>query len=414
MKKLLLIISFLTGYWTAFAQSASPTGSLQEPRWGHQSQLLNNGSILIFGGNNGYTGNRQRFATAEIYNPATKVWTITGRMNDKRDGFSSVLLHDGNVLAIGGQNQTQAILASCEIYDALTGIWRSAGNMSTPRMHHAAVKLQDGQVLVAGGMEGNKSEIYNPFENTWSKAGDMQLAHGAGLAMVLLDDGKVLATGGESYPTVAEIFDPITQTWSLLNNVTSRKHYFHAIVRLKNGNFLIVGTQSDDLKDQFSAEIYNPLTKAFTKTGDLVTNVREAPLVLLEDGKVLLYGLGDLYSPANTKCIQIYDPVNGIWLFSQYNFPGAQGASANKLSDGTILLAGGCQDAGNGATGTCLLVKQDNYAGCKAPAVTLAVYGNIVCSGNKPVISLPVTETAMRPILASCRLAARLRQMVVL
>jgi hypothetical protein len=206
-------------------------------------------------------------------------------MQEARDNFSAVLLHDGKVLALGGQNQNQAILASCELYDAALGTWQSAASMATPRMHHAAVKLQDGRVLVAGGVAGQKSEVYDPYANAWSQAGDMQLPHGAGLAMVVLDDGKVLATGGEAYPTAAEIFDPITQTWSLLSYGTARKHYFHSMVRLKDGNFLIVGTQSEDLKDQFSAEIYNPLTMAFTKRATLLPMCRPPPWYCWTMGK---------------------------------------------------------------------------------------------------------------------------------
>ena len=53
-----------------------PTGSLNIPRYGHTATLLPNGKVLVTGGR-GY--NYEALNSAELYDPATGTWSITGR-----------------------------------------------------------------------------------------------------------------------------------------------------------------------------------------------------------------------------------------------------------------------------------------------------------------------------------------------
>ena len=56
------------GTWT-------PAGNLNVPRTGATAVALNNGKILVVGGNN------DRTKSAEVFDPATGTWTLTGPMN---------------------------------------------------------------------------------------------------------------------------------------------------------------------------------------------------------------------------------------------------------------------------------------------------------------------------------------------
>ena len=126
-----------TGVWTT-------TGSMATARWQHTATLLRNGRVLVAGGGDGH-GNS--FSSAELYDPATGVWTATGSMATARGGHTATLLPDGRVLVAGGFN----FLSSAELYDPATGMWTATGSMATGRSFPTATLLPNGQVLVAGG-----------------------------------------------------------------------------------------------------------------------------------------------------------------------------------------------------------------------------------------------------------------------
>ncbi|MDX5419064.1 MAG: hypothetical protein LPK09_07595, partial [Hymenobacteraceae bacterium] len=395
MRTTLRCLFFLLISFTSFAQSVTQTGQLNQARTNHESQVLADGSVLVFGGNDYWISNLKRLSSAERYDPSTKIWTSTGSMSQARDFLSSVLLNDGTVLAIGGMNQAEEILATTERYHPATGTWQSAGSMLRPRAQHDAVKLYDGKVLVAGGSAGTSSELYNPHDNTWSSTGSMQAEHGAGMMMILLNNGRVLAAGGQLTPYTAEVYDPVTQQWTILTSGTQRKRENHAMVKLKSGEILLAGTQSWGGNDQQTAEIFNPVSQTFYSVPNPLYSLGGARATLLDDGRVLFYSVGDMFNPTNTKCIQLYNPITRVWTTQTYNFIGASLASVHLLQDSNILIAGGAWTTGNGASNSSLLVKQDVYTWCTPPNLQLALNGSSTCNGYGGTVSLPVTEAGV-------------------
>ncbi|HLH53841.1 MAG TPA: kelch repeat-containing protein [Verrucomicrobiae bacterium] len=77
--------------------------------------LLPNGKILLID---------PAGASAEIYDPATGIWTATAGLNVARFDFSTTLLADGRVVVAGGWNSQSEYLASAEIYDPQRGSGR--------------------------------------------------------------------------------------------------------------------------------------------------------------------------------------------------------------------------------------------------------------------------------------------------
>src|SRR5262249_12374405 len=57
---------------------------------------------------------------------------------------------NGKVLVAGGINFSNT-LSSAELYDPATGLWTATGSMTTVRVGHTATLLPNGKVLVAGG-----------------------------------------------------------------------------------------------------------------------------------------------------------------------------------------------------------------------------------------------------------------------
>jgi len=93
-------------------QDPTFTGSTKRQRpYGHTATLLNNGKVLIAGGDD------TDCTSAELYDPAAGTWSLTGSLNDGRYFHTATLLPDGTVLAAGGLFGTY--LASSELYDQL-------------------------------------------------------------------------------------------------------------------------------------------------------------------------------------------------------------------------------------------------------------------------------------------------------
>lgn len=59
------------------------TGSMETSGFDQGAALLQNGQVLVAGGK-GPAIVVKTLASAELYNPATGVWTFTGSMNDAR------------------------------------------------------------------------------------------------------------------------------------------------------------------------------------------------------------------------------------------------------------------------------------------------------------------------------------------
>jgi hypothetical protein len=255
-----------SGQWTF-------TGSMHDLRWGPAAVRLPDGNVLVAGGADNVTTFQSAVRTAELYDPVTGNWTVTGSMNQERHSFTLTLLPNGKVLAAGGSG-TNGSVRSAEIYDGATGVWTSTGSLQAPRTSHTATLLPNGKVLVAGGADFvldqtgadpvdpalASAEIYDPATGSWTPTGSMEQPRQFHTA-TLLTSGKVLIAGGVGFfgglfPTSAEVYDPSAGKWlPTLPLVSGRTD--HIATLLPNGKVLIAGGFNTSDTGP-STELYDP------------------------------------------------------------------------------------------------------------------------------------------------------------
>lgn len=252
------------------------TGAMTTPRGLHTAALLSDGRVLVLGG--------VGLNSAEIYDPATGVFTPTGSMNVAGDGQAATLLANGKVLLTGGYNGGPS--PNAQLFDPATGTFTATGSMSVGRYNHRAVLLQDGRVLVAGGSGGVASaELYDPATGIFGAAGSMSAAR-EHFTATRLADGRVLVVGGLGV-SGAELFDPVARSFAATQNPISQ-HYLHTATLLPGGTVLITGYPG--AYGSANAELYLATLGTFVNPGRMGTDRFLHTATLLHDGRVLIVG----------------------------------------------------------------------------------------------------------------------------
>ena len=103
---------------------------------------------------------------------------------------------------------------------------------------------------------------------------------------------------------------------------------------------LITGGFDSDLMALASAEVFDPATGNWTRTGDMVVGRAQHTAALLNDGRVLVIGgLGPDYNLLNS--VETYDPATGVWSQHMGTIIRRRGHTSVGLVDGSVLTMGG-------------------------------------------------------------------------
>jgi hypothetical protein len=187
-----------TGTW-------SPTGNLLRPRRNYHATLLDNGKVLLAGG---FADGSNLTGECELFDPATGTWSATGALAVPRVFHAQVNLADGHVLAAGGDSRfipkQSTVTETAEIYDPATGLWSPTGSLNTARANFTANLLENGRVFAAGGDKGtarsyDSIEIFNPKTGEWRTSTEtLAITRRLHTTTTLLDGSLIIGGGKDS------------------------------------------------------------------------------------------------------------------------------------------------------------------------------------------------------------------------
>jgi hypothetical protein len=324
-----------------------PTGNTVEPRFDHTATLLQNGKVLIAAG---MARNGLIEPSAELYDPHTGKFVDAGRLKSPRGyGSTATLLTNGKVLLAGGGRfsgcDISCILATAELYDPSSNTFTSVGNMTTRRAGANAILLQNGDVLMVGGNDISSgehvasAELYHTTSRDFTPTGSMH-SEGA-FVLILLKNGEVLALNSSG----GELYNPSTGRFTVTGKFgLAREKY--GVAPLADGRLLIAGGQIGGAWGPRSAttNIYDPASGAFTSGPDMTLarfKLKKA-VVPLSDRRVLIAG--------GAEQPEIYDAISN----SFHTVPGNRldcflFSTATRLANGDVLIVGGYAQPGGPA-----------------------------------------------------------------
>ncbi|MEP7189721.1 MAG: carboxypeptidase regulatory-like domain-containing protein, partial [Roseiflexaceae bacterium] len=158
------LLDTTTGTWTN-----GPTNAFGSPSYAESSAMYEPGKIIRSGGGDPSFANTA-IVDMTVANPQ---WKQTSPMNFPRRRHNMVILADGEVMAVGGTRSaddlgngtTTGAVYEAEIWNPATELWTVVPRMTKDRMYHsAALLLPDGRVLTAGGENLGRmnAQIYSP------------------------------------------------------------------------------------------------------------------------------------------------------------------------------------------------------------------------------------------------------------
>lgn len=235
---------------------------------------------------------------------------------------------------------------------------RNTARMNLPRFMHTATLLDDGRVLVTGGYQGpeerptTSAEIYDPAMGTWTfTSGPMRVAR-AGHTATLLADHRVMVVGGTDQRHAGgdgacladvEIYDPVADTWTEAAPMTEPR-CGHVAVGTNDGRVQVAGGYLPGLSELYwTGETYDPVEGRWSVTDGVPGKRAGAAAMLLPNGDAFVAGgiVCCVNGYANLRSTTIYDATTTRWYSGNPMLLTRSETALVQLDAATLLIAGG-------------------------------------------------------------------------
>ncbi len=306
--------NYANGSWSTLA-------SMHYTRRYFSSQVLQNGKVMVAGGEYGTGG-----ATSEIYDPVANTWTTvsvpsgllyTGSSGDAENSAfrdsESILIANGTMMVapVFPYNANQTV-----IYDPVANTWSGGAYYLRSQNEACWAKLPDDSILTID-KNSTQSERYIPSSNTWINDNTVSAnLYGAGAEIgpgLLCSDGRVFYLGGNNNTA---FYTPSGSTsmgsWAPGPGFPNSQGCPDApAAMLPSGNIFFTSSALGNANNAFPTNVsfyeFNPSSSTYTRqnspTGGLTHNniaTYNTALLVLPSGNVL-------YSSESSQ-VYVYNP----------------------------------------------------------------------------------------------------------
>lgn len=329
-------------------QAITEVGSLSQPTMGHSATLLVDGRVLVVASD----------GRAELFNPTTSAWKLTGRMLQGSSAHTATRLTNGDVLIVGGHDGAQIAVNRAEIFDPNTENWTAAGSMNSARTNHSATLMADGSVMVVGGADGALDtgialatvERFSRASNTWSAAVPLPAPRSAHTANVI-PSGATIVLGGSTSGGGAGTTDCLrlaagANAWSSCTPIPTARRT-HKATDLGGGRIFVSGGAAGNASG--FEPIYDTATDSWSMTTLSASPLATGAAVERNGNSVLVWAGG----PSSSSYSAGIPPTPTIGAASRYFLaqnqtvpifnvvPSLAAHTLTPLLDGRILVVGG-------------------------------------------------------------------------
>lgn len=230
-------------------------------------------------------------------------------MNVARAYHKSISLNDGNVLITGGNDgKSESGLNSAEIFNIKANKFTLINNMNLPHQYHSMFKLTNGNIVI---VDINGIELFDAKTNAFKLLKTKPLARMNefnSYSFNLLPNNKILIVGGDikrvgTYPkplNKAEIIDLFNdKTIKTFDYISDSQGTF----ALDNGDILLVGgiIQKNNMAEiSNEVNLFDSKTLEIKKIGTISIPVESPQIFNLGNKKILILG-GNIFEKRGNR-----------------------------------------------------------------------------------------------------------------